>query len=200
MVVVGPKSAQDAFRALRGALDRAVHVMHGPLTTARIGAATDSDALRGALIDAGSVTIGGAHAGAAGIMDPQAAHAFGIELPVAAAELSLRPLLAAYPPTVSVRASPTHPAIDRDLSVLVADGVTWSQVESCVTRCRMPHFERAEFVGTYRGPQAGAGRKSLTMRLLFRADDRTLRREEVDEAIRTLVPALAADVGAEVRA
>ncbi len=200
MVVVGPKSAQDAFRALRGALDRAVQAMHGPLTPARIGAATDSDPVRAALIDAGSVTIGSAHAGAAGIVDPEAAHAFGIELPVAAAELSLRPLLAGYPPAVSVRASPTHPAIDRDLSVLVADGVTWSQVESCVTRCGMPHFERAEFVGTYRGPQAGAGRKSLTMRLLFRADDRTLRREEVDEAIRTLVPALAADVGAEVRA
>ena len=200
MVVVGPKSSQDAFRALRGALDRAVQVGRGPDACVRVLAPSDSDALRPALIDAGSVALGQVHAGSIGVLHPGIASSFGIGLPVAAAELSLQALLAGYPPTVSVTASPTHPAIDRDVSVLVADAVTWSDVEACVTRCQMPHFERAEFVGTYRGPQVGHGRKSLTIRLLFRADERTLRREEVDEAMRPLVPALAAEVGAEVRA
>ena len=199
MVVVGPKSAQEAYRTLRGAVERAVHVAHGCASVMRVSAPSDADALRAALVDAGSVTLGQAHAGAIGIVDPAAAASFGIESPVAAAEISLRPLLAPFPPSVAVRASPTHPAIDRDMSVLVPESVTWSQVESCVSRCAMPHFERADFIGTYRGPQVGAGRKSLTMRLLFRADDRTLRREEVDEAMRPLVPALASDLGAEVR-
>ena len=199
MVIAGPRLAQDAYRSLRGAIERAVQVAHGSVGPMRISDPSDSDALRAALVDAGSISIAGAHAGAAGIVDPEVAASFGIGLPVAAAEIALRPLLAAFPPVVAVRASPTHPAIDRDVSVLVADSVTWSEVESCVSRCAMPHFERVDFVGTYRGPQVGAGRKSLTMRLLFRADDRTLRREEVDEAMRPLVPALAADVGAEVR-
>jgi phenylalanyl-tRNA synthetase beta chain len=199
MVVVGPKSAQEAYRALRGAVEHAVHVAHGSLSGMRVSAPSDADGLRAALVDAGSVTLGHAHAGAIGVVDPAVAAAFGIESPAAAAEILLRPLLAAFPPAVAVRASPTHPAIDRDVSVLVPESVTWSQVESCVSRCAMLHFERADFMGTYRGPQVGAGRKSLTMRLLFRADDRTLRREEVDEAMRPLVPALAADLDAEVR-
>ena len=200
MVMVGPKSAQEAYRALRGAVERAVHVAHGSASGMHVSAPSDADALGMALIDAGSVTLGHAHAGAIGIVAPSVAASFGIDTPCAAAEISLRPQLAAFPPSVAVRASPTHPAIDRDVSVLVADSVTWGQVESCVSRCAMPHFERADFVGTYRGPQVGPGRKSLTMRLLFRADDRTLRREEVDEAMRPLVPALSADLGAEVRA
>jgi phenylalanyl-tRNA synthetase beta chain len=199
MVVVGPKTAQETFRALRGAIERAVHVAHGSVGDMRIAAPSDSDALRGACAEAGSVTIGGTHAGTLGVIDPAVAASFGIEQPIAAAEIAMRPLMSAFPPVVAVRASPTHPAIDRDVSVLVADAVTWHQVESCVSRCGMPHFERVDFVGTYRGPQVGAGRKSITMRILFRAVDRTLRREEVDEAMRLLVPALTSDVGAEVR-
>ena len=200
LVVTGPKSSQDAFRTLRGVLERVVHATHGASTPMRIGAPSDSDGLRAALADAGSVTLGDVHAGTLGVVDPAIAEAFGIALPVAAAELALRPLLSRFPPAVAVAASPSHPAIDRDLSLLVADAVTWAQVESCVWRCGMPHLERVDFVGTYRGPQVGAGRKSLTMRLLFRAPDRTLRREEVDEATRPLVPALASECGAEVRA
>ena len=199
MVVVGPRTAQETFRALRGAIERAVQVAHGGVGDMRIAEPSDSDALRGACADAGSVTIGGTHAGTLGVIDPAVAASFGIEQPIAAAEIAMRPLLSAFPPAIVVRASPTHPAIDRDVSVLVADAVTWHQVESCVSRCGMPHFERVDFVGTYRGPQVGAGRKSITMRIHFRAVDRTLRREEVDEAMRPLVPALTSDVGAEVR-
>lgn len=199
MVIAGPHSAQEAFRELRGALERAVQVAHGSACVMRIGDPSEADALRGALADAGAVAIGGSHAGAIGIVDPNVCSACGISVPVAAAEILMRPLLRAFPPAVAVVASPTHPAIDRDVSVLVADSVTWSQVESCVSSCGMPHFDRVDFVGTYRGPQVGAGRKSLTMRILFRADDRTLRREEVDDAMRPLVPALTARLGAEVR-
>lgn len=199
VLVTGPKSSQEAFRALRGAVERTVQVGCGPSCSMRIAHDGDSEPLHHALADAGTVMLDGVHAGTLGMLDPSVAASFGIELPVAVAEISLRPLLASFPPAVAVRAGPTHPVIDRDVSVLVADSVTWSAVEACVTGCAMPHFERVVFVGTYRGPQVGAGRKSLTMRLLFRADDRTLRREEVDEAMRPLVPALAAGFGAEVR-
>jgi phenylalanyl-tRNA synthetase beta chain len=200
LVVVGPRSASESFRTLRGAIERIVHATHGSAATMRVGEPSGSDALRTALADAGSVILDGAHAGAMGVVERDVAASFGIELPVAAAEIRLRPLLAAFPPVAAIIGSPTHPAIDRDVSVLVPDAVTWLQIEQCVSGCGMPHFERVDFMGTYRGPQVGAGRKSVTMRLLFRADDRTLRREEVDEAMRPLVPSLAAHVAAEVRA
>lgn len=200
LVVAGPRTPEDAYRALRGALERAVQVMCGSASAMRVSVARAHGALQGALADAGSISIGDVSAGSIGVIDARVAASHGIEGAVAAAEVPLKALLAGYPPSVGVRASATHPAIDRDLSVLVDDAVTWSRIESCVTRCSMPNFERVDFVGTYRGPQVGAGRKSLTMRLLFRAEDRTLRREEVDAAMQPLLPALAAECGAEVRA
>ncbi len=199
IVVAGRSSAQDAYRVLRGALERAVQATLGNSNAVRVDGQRGRDGLSSALIDAGSLTISGVPAGAIGIIDRDVASRFGIDGPVAAAEVALRPLLSAFPPAVTVRASPTHPAIDRDVSVIVGDATSWGEVEACVSRCSMPHFERVDFVGTYRGPQVGAGRKSITLRLLFRAADRTLRREEVDDAMRPLVPALAAGLGAEVR-
>jgi len=199
MVVAGRSTAQDAYRTLRGAVERAAQTALGHGGAVRVNAHRGQDGLSAALIDPGSVTISGVTAGAIGIINGDVVSRFGIDGPVAAAELALRPLLCAFPPVVAVHASPTHPAIDRDLSLIVGDATSWSQIEACVSRCGMPHFERVDFVGTYRGPQVGAGRKSLTLRLLFRAADRTLRREEVDDALRPLVPALAAELGAEVR-
>ena len=60
-------------------------------------------------------------------------------------------------------------------------------------------LERLTFVGTYRGPQAGQGKKSVTMRLRFRAPDRTLRHEEVDPQVESLVAAAKSDLGAALR-
>ena len=55
-------------------------------------------------------------------------------------------------------------------------------------------------MGTYRGKQTGAGRKSVTMRLVFRAADRTLKREDADAAMNTLADALRTRMQAEIRA
>ncbi len=64
---------------------------------------------------------------------------------------------------------------------------------------RLPCFESLGFVGTYRGKQTGAGRKSVTMRLVFRAGDRTLRREDADQWMASVADALRGRMGAEIR-
>ena len=73
------------------------------------------------------------------------------------------------------------------------------EVESLVAGLSLPCFESLGFVGTYRGKQTGAGRKSVTMRLVFRAADRTLKREDADAAMHSLAEALKARLGAEIR-
>jgi hypothetical protein len=50
-----------------------------------------------------------------------------------------------------------------------------------------------------RGEQVSAGKKSVTMRLLFRDPSRTLRHEEVDPQMATIVGNLEKRVGAGVR-
>jgi len=60
-------------------------------------------------------------------------------------------------------------------------------------------LEAVRFVTTFRGKQIGAGRKSLTLRLRFRAPGRTLRHDEVDPQVEKAVATLTSKLGAEVR-
>ena len=63
----------------------------------------------------------------------------------------------------------------------------------------MPLHESTGYVTTYRGKGINAGHKSVTMRLCFRAPDRTMTRDEVEGPIAGLVASLQSQVGAEVR-
>ncbi|MBL9141887.1 MAG: phenylalanine--tRNA ligase subunit beta, partial [Phycisphaerae bacterium] len=110
------------------------------------------------------------------------------------------PLYAGYPPDARARALPAFPGIDRDLSVIVAESVAWSSIAAAVHAAELPLFESLAFVGAYRGKQTGTGKKSVTLRVVFRAHDRTLRRDEVDGSMHALGAALTEAVGAEIRA
>ena len=104
-----------------------------------------------------------------------------------------------FPPEVRAEALPSFPAIERDLSAILPETATWAELETLVAGMQLPHFESLGFVGTYRGKQTGAGRKSVTMRLVFRAPDRTLKREDADAAMHALAGALQQRMGAEIR-
>ena len=66
-------------------------------------------------------------------------------------------------------------------------------------RISMPSLEAVQFVASFRGRQIGAGRKSVTLRVRFRAPDHTLVHESVDGQVGTLVKTLQKDLGAEIR-
>ncbi|MHC4246063.1 MAG: phenylalanine--tRNA ligase subunit beta-related protein [Planctomycetota bacterium] len=51
----------------------------------------------------------------------------------------------------------------------------------------------------FRGRSLPAGRKAVTLRLRFRATDRTLRHDEIDPEIATITTSLASGVGGEIR-
>ncbi len=82
------------------------------------------------------------------------------------------------------------PAIKRDLSIVVAESVTWEEIESAVQASAGELLEELTYVGTYRGKQVGSGRKSVTLRLTYRHGERTLRHEEVDSSVVAVVEQL----------
>jgi phenylalanyl-tRNA synthetase beta chain len=119
---------------------------------------------------------------------------------MAIAEVGLDELVALYPPKSLVHALPEFPAIERDLSLVVAEQTAWGSIERLVSGLKLPLLEASSFVGTFRGQQVGAGKKSVTLRLRFRDDKRTLRHEEVDPQVATVVEKAKAELGAELRA
>ena len=76
----------------------------------------------------------------------------------------------------------------------------WLELRDAVRATQPEHLEAVDYVAVFRGKQVDAGRKSVTVRLTFRAPDRTLTHEEADAAVEKVVAALVERFNAELRA
>jgi phenylalanyl-tRNA synthetase beta chain len=85
------------------------------------------------------------------------------------------------PETRHYRELSPFPAVIQDIAVVVDDDVLAAQVQDAVAEGGGELLERVTLFDEYRGEQIGEGRKSLALRLEFRAPDRTLTDEEVAE-------------------
>lgn len=189
---------QAALRAVRGSVEHLLRAMAGPAgaVTVEPSPPVASGWMPGAF---GRVLLGSEELGVLGAISPETARAAGLDLAVVGAELDLDALIRLYPPRSAVRVLPEFPAIERDLSLVVDESAPWAEVESLVHALGLEHFESCHFVGSYRGKQTGAGKKSVTLRLRFRSDSGTLRHEDVDPQIRRVVEAAADRFGAALR-
>ena len=99
------------------------------------------------------------------------------------------PVPAAHAAPAGVRYTPlpAFPATERDLALLVPDGVPASEVETVIRTSAGPTLETLQLFDQFSGAGIPAGTRSLAWRLRFRAADRTLMDAEVDNALsRTL--------------
>ena len=193
-----PADADGAMRWMRGACERAIRILAGNHAAIAVTAVPDAERAPWYRSEA-RLSVNGSPAGGWGLLGDAALAPFGLSGTFAAAELHLHPLYAGFPPEARAEAMPAFPAIERDLSAIVPETATWAAIEALVAALRLPCFESLGFVGTYRGKQTGAGRKSVTMRLTFRAADRTLKREDADAWMGALADALKAGMQAEIR-
>jgi phenylalanyl-tRNA synthetase beta chain len=145
------------------------------------------------------VSINGAHAGYIALLTGAALNRWGLEHPVAIAEVSLETVSGLYPAKGSAHALPSFPEIGRDVSLIVGERTAWHEIESVIDETSVELLVGHEFVGVFRGKQIGEGQKSVTVRFLFRHPERTLRHEEVDPQIEVLVGAIAGKTGATIR-
>ncbi len=198
---------QAGLRAMRGVIDAAVRAMHGSEAAVEIEPVA-ADKIPSPAWDpsaTGSVWVVPAAGervmlGLFGLVSADAQKTFGLETPVIAAELNMDGLVSAYPPRSLAHPLPSFPHIDRDLSLIVAEGTRWSAIASMVGGLGLDRLEACSYVGVFRGEQIGGGKKSVTLRLRFRDGDRTLRHEEVDPQVETVVLQAKNSLGAEVRA
>ncbi|CAG0961692.1 phenylalanyl-tRNA synthetase beta chain [Phycisphaerales bacterium] len=195
----GISELQHGVRLMRGAIETLVRAMAGPDAALEI---TPSEPHAPAFDERAfaRVALDGRALGYLGLIAGATQQAFDLAAPLVGAELNLAALLAGFPPRSFVHTLPLFPGIERDLSLVVAETTRWAAVERAVRANAAPPFEGVSFVGTFRGAQVGKGRKSVTLRLSYRDPARTLRHEEVDGPVETLVGVLRRELGAELRA
>ncbi len=92
----------------------------------------------------------------------------------------------------------TFPAVHQDLAVVVPEDVTAVAVHDAVLEGGGELLRSAQVFDLYEGEQLGEGRKSLALRLEFRAADRTLTDEEV-AGLRDLIKAELEAIGGSLR-
>ncbi len=188
----GPGRAADWSDAVQAALDvlAASGVPHGAI---RVAAAARAPWHPGRCA---AVAVDGAVVGHAGELHPAVCADLDLPRRTCALELDLDavPLPGLTPaPNLS-----NFPPAFIDVALVVDDGVPAADVESALAEGAGELLESVRLFDVYRGAQAGAGRKSLAYKLVFRAPDRTL---TADEAVAARDAAVAATqrLGAIIR-
>nr|CAA9277642.1 Phenylalanyl-tRNA synthetase beta chain [uncultured Armatimonadetes bacterium] len=102
-------------------------------------------------------------------------------------------------PRVRYAPLPKYPAVTRDLAPVVPTSLPYADVEGAARRAAGPLLEFLRLTDVYEGANLGEGRRSLTLRLTFRAPNRTLKDAEVEAALADVRAALAG-LGADLRA
>lgn len=190
--------AQRGVREARGAIDAVVRALAGPELAAQVRPATPTRRAesQGAV---GEVVIDGKPIGRVGLISAEVQKAYDLQTPCAFAELDAEALNDLFPPRSHARPLPAFPAIERDLSAVLDESRSWDEVRSLIESAGLDRLDSVRFVTTYRGKQLGSGKKSLTLRMVFRDPARTLRHEEVDGEVEKAVAALRSGANAELR-
>ena len=139
--------------------------------------------------------------GTVGQLDPGFANTRGLtgSDAVYVAELDLRPLTAGAFDHLQATPVPRYPSIARDLSVEIDDALLAARVHDTIRAAAGPALVSIKEIDRYQGTGIAAGAVSLSVRLTFRAPDRTLTDTEVQSATDDVVRALARAHQAKLR-
>jgi phenylalanyl-tRNA synthetase beta chain len=94
---------------------------------------------------------------------------------------------------------PVHQGVDRDLALLVPGNAPVESVLSLIRERGGDELRGVEVFDVYRGPELPHGVRSVAVRLRFRAQDRTLRDQEVEDAVREVTRALGEELSVGFR-
>ncbi|MGE5454298.1 MAG: phenylalanine--tRNA ligase subunit beta [Methylocystaceae bacterium] len=134
-----------------------------------------------------------------GELHPEVLEQWGIKKRVVAFEAALDDLQQARPLKRQLEDIARYPAVYRDLAVVLSEEITAGQVQEVAWKAGGELLRAIQLFDVYRSDHLGADKKSLALKLKFQADDRTLREEEINELVRSILQQLASELGAVLR-
>jgi phenylalanyl-tRNA synthetase beta chain len=143
------------------------------------------------------IRLDGKAVGWCGAVHPTVLKAFEIKKSVFAFELDLENLL--YREVPFTKTISRFPSVRRDLALLLSNDVSYAQVRGCITAVAGPYLEKVTVFDVYEGDNLKEGYKSLAIGLIFNNVSSTLKDEDVDPVIETIVSELEQRLGAQLR-
>jgi len=151
----------------------------------------------------GRVLLGSNAIGAAGQLARRVADKFKFRQDVFLAEFALDPLWSAIRAAKDARRYaplPRFPAVERDFSLLLADGTHFSDVTKTIRSLGITEIASIEATDLFRGKNVLAGKYSLLVRITFQSREATLTDAQISDYSGTIIAALEKNLGAQLRA
>ena len=144
-----------------------------------------------------------ANSGVVGQLAKRIADIYKFRQDVFVAELKLEPLVTGVEAANAARRFkplPRFPAVERDFSLVLADGVTFAQVVATIRSLQIAELESIEAADLFRGGQVPAGKLSLMIRVKFQSADATFTDAQLSDFSARIVATLQQKLGAALRA
>ena len=137
--------------------------------------------------------------GIVGEVHPEVASQLGLPGRAVVAEVLFERFTAGGQRTPQVRPLPRFPGVRRDLTVVIRGKIAGHDLVQVIRQLGGYTLRETYMVSEYQGPPLGAGARSLSFRLQYQADDRTLTNEEVSALQQRIIEGLKERFAAEVR-
>jgi len=144
-----------------------------------------------------------ANLGTTGQLAKRIADIYKFRQDVFVAELKLEPLVTGVEAANAARRFkplPRFPAVERDFSLVLADGVAFAQVDAAIRSLQIAELESIEAADLFRGGQIPAGKFSLMIRVKFQSAEATFTDAQLNDISARIVAALQEKLGATLRA
>ncbi|HTG74719.1 MAG TPA: phenylalanine--tRNA ligase subunit beta [Terriglobia bacterium] len=138
--------------------------------------------------------------GVCGQLHPRVCESYKIKQPVFLVEIPLGAWYRYQPPErVSVE-MPKFPAVQRDLSLVLARDIDSAAIEAVVLEAGIREVQRCFPFDLYFGEKLPSDKKGISISIVYQSSDRTLVDEEVNQFHETILNLLRSKLGAQLRA
>ncbi len=145
------------------------------------------------------ISLNGKAVGTIGRLNDEITSAYKFRQPVFVAEVDLQTLFESKEQTVVYQPLPVYPSIVRDVSLLVKRSVSFAEIKKAIVEQNFELLRSVEFVDVYEGKGMASDERSITIRLEYRSNERTLLDEEVDAIHAEILQNIETNLGAKQR-
>jgi phenylalanyl-tRNA synthetase beta chain len=141
--------------------------------------------------------------GVAGQLARRVADRLKLRQDVFLAELELDPLYTAIQAAKAARhyePLPRFPVVERDFSLLLADGISFAQISESIRSLNIPEIVSVEAVDLFRGKNVPPGKYSLLIRVTFQSREATLMDAQINHFVGKIISILEHRHSAQLRA
>lgn len=195
VITFGMYGSDEDFFTLKGAVEELFTQLH--IENVSYSAITDNSTYHpGRTAEA---SVNGQKIGIFGEIHPSVGKKYGIDVPCYIAQLSLDAIMSTVNKEIKYKSLPKFPAVTRDLAMLIDKSVPVAEIENIIKSSSGKLLEDLMLFDVYEGAQIPENKKSVAYSVIYRASDRSLTGEEIQEIFDKTVTALNEKLGAQLR-